>query len=431
MVHRHRDRNKPGGSTDSITKESQMGINWRDIFRGIGAGATYVAGEMREQRLDEREEQQIKERARLMDDLEKEREKSRQEFQKKLAEDTAKMQSSLRMKEQETGYIYDKFGLQLGRDYTKTFDMSPGDPRRQEVMDKIGFATNMLAEAKGGRTDFTSDELDMLPAEFRVGFTGTVLENRRFDEQVKQNEANINSQMQLRLAQGEQARGYAEYLKNSRGKVDQLESQKERQRQLKLIDGIKSEDWYGFVENALMQGQRPEDLAQSNPVQWNAFLRGQIQIKEANAIAIQQGLLAGMTPEELGLVRPEREEVELPPEEKKKTGIKSTWAIEKGLKQAGERIKEKVPGVKALEKAIAPVAAREKAVDRALTIGLQKAKKRYGASVMSYEQAMDLKENRPGAANKQRFVAIDPATRKVAVFEFYIKNGKLAARKVG
>jgi len=75
-----------------------MAINWRDIFRGIGAGATYVAGEMREQRIDEREEQQIKERADYANQLEKERERSRQEFQKKLAEDTAKMQSSLRMK---------------------------------------------------------------------------------------------------------------------------------------------------------------------------------------------------------------------------------------------------------------------------------------------------------------------------------------------
>ena len=116
------------------------------------------------------------------------------------------------------------------------------------------------------------------------------------------------------------------------------------------------------------------------------------------------------------------------PEEKgKQPGIKATWAIEAGAKEVAKRI----PGAKTLEKAISPIAARGKDVDRALTIGLKIAKKKYGASVMSYEQAMDLKENRPGAANKQRFVAIDPTTRQVAVFEFYIKNGQLKARKVG
>lgn len=99
------------------------------------------------------------------------------------------------------------------------------------------------------------------------------------------------------------------------------------------------------------------------------------------------------------------------------------------------KVKEELsPGLKSgrrvLEKAIAPITARGKAVDRALTIGLKAAQKKYGASVMSYEQAMDLKENRPGQAKGQRFVAIDPTSRKVAVFEFYIKNGKLAAKKV-
>ena len=406
-----------------------MGIDWESIFYGIGRGMESFGGYLTEQERDKREHAQAKEMAQHASDLEAEREKSRREFSTTLAKDMANMEHSLRLKEKETGYVFDTLGLDLGRQYTAVWQLPEGDPRKQEVLGKIDFSSMLLAEAKAGKVDFTTEELEGLSPDFRLKFTSIIQDNQRFEQSRQLNEANINSQMELRKAQELSAKGQLEYFKHLRQTgepVDRLKHLKERQRQLGVIDSIKSTDYYGYIQKGLAEGQRPEDLAQANPVQWSAFLRGEQLIKEAGSIALQQGLLGGMSPKELGLTRPEPPPDE-PEVEGKQPGIKATWAIEAGAKEVAKR----VPGAKTLEKAISPIAARGKDVDRALTIGLKIAKKKYGASVMSYEQAMDLKENRPGAANKQRFVAIDPTTRQVAVFEFYIKNGQLKARKVG
>lgn len=412
-----------------------MGIDWEELFmslgRAAGAGLTTYGSLLHEKAVDEREEQQLRERAEYAAQLDKERETSRQDFQRTLAKDMAEMNSSLRMKEKETSFVFDTLGLELGRQYTEVWNLPQGDPRRQEVLDKIDYSSMLLAQAKAGETEFATEQLENLSSDFRIKFTSIINDNKRFEQDRALNELNIKSQMQLRLTQAETSKATMEYykfLKENGQPVDQLKALKERQRQLGLIDGIKSSDAHMFVQRALASGENPEDIARGNPVFWNAFLRGEMLIREANSIAVQQGLIGGMSPEDLGLTKPERKEERKEGKKEKLPGILQISGVGKAVGQAvaGQPIAE------AAAKIISPTTARNVQLDRALGIGLKKARKKYGASVMSYEQAIDLKDSRPGAANKQRFVGLRPATEKekakVALFEFYTEKGTLKAR---